>query len=55
MSNDDAPMGKCIRIDEGSQTAPLVDEHTWRILDKFLMTNMTYPQMEEAFLVYLSN
>ncbi|KAG1846393.1 WD40-repeat-containing domain protein [Suillus subalutaceus] len=56
-SNDDAPTAKCIRIDEDSQsqTAPLADERTWRILEEFLTTDMTYPQMEEALLSYLGN
>ncbi|KAG2086017.1 uncharacterized protein F5147DRAFT_659334 [Suillus discolor] len=49
-SSDDAPTGKRIRMDEGSQTAPLADERAWRILEEFLTTDMTYPRMEEAFL-----
>ncbi|KAG2046254.1 hypothetical protein BDR06DRAFT_1014874 [Suillus hirtellus] len=51
VSSDDAPTGKHIRMDEGSQTALLVDEHAWRILEEFLTTDMTYPWMEEAFLL----
>ncbi|KAG0698733.1 hypothetical protein DFH29DRAFT_1002583 [Suillus ampliporus] len=32
---------------------PLADEGAWRILEQFLTTDVTYPQMEEAFSVYL--
>ncbi|KAG1793682.1 uncharacterized protein HD556DRAFT_1308521 [Suillus plorans] len=51
--NDDTPTAKRIRIDEGIQIAPLADERAWRILEEFLTTDMTYPQMEETFLSYL--
>lgn len=37
----------------GSQTAQLADEHAWSILEEYLTTSMTYPQMEEALLSYL--
>ncbi|KAG1809292.1 uncharacterized protein BJ212DRAFT_1302541 [Suillus subaureus] len=53
-SNDDMPTAKHLRIDEGSQTAPLADEGAWRILEDYLTTSMTYPQMEEAFQSYLA-
>ncbi|KAG2053082.1 hypothetical protein BDR06DRAFT_972549 [Suillus hirtellus] len=53
--NDDAPTAKHIRIDEGSQIAPLANEHVWRILEEFLTTYMTYSQMEETFLSYLKS
>ncbi|KAG2744346.1 hypothetical protein P692DRAFT_20745736 [Suillus brevipes Sb2] len=53
-SNDDAPTAKRLRIDEGQyRTAPLADEGAWRILEDYLTTSMTYPQMEEAFRSYL--
>jgi hypothetical protein len=39
----------------GSQTAPLNDEHAWRIMEDFLTTDMTYPKMEEVFLSYLGD
>ncbi|KAG1728744.1 uncharacterized protein EDB91DRAFT_1085985 [Suillus paluster] len=50
-------MAKRIRTDEGSQsqTSALADEGAWRILEEFLTTDMTYSQMEEAFLSYLGN
>ncbi|KAG2335847.1 hypothetical protein BDR05DRAFT_953778 [Suillus weaverae] len=38
-SNDDVPTVKHLRIDEGSRTAPLVDEGAWRILEDYLTTN----------------
>jgi hypothetical protein len=37
----------------GSKPSPLADEGAWRILEEFLTTSMTYPQMEEAFQSYL--
>ncbi|KAG2336817.1 hypothetical protein BDR05DRAFT_1005513 [Suillus weaverae] len=37
-SNDDVPTVKHLRIDEGSRTAPLVDEGAWRILEDYLTT-----------------
>ncbi|KAG1741377.1 hypothetical protein EDD22DRAFT_851700 [Suillus occidentalis] len=39
------------------QTAPspLTDQGAWCIFEQFLTTNMTYPQMEEAFSSYLSD
>ncbi|KAG2029836.1 hypothetical protein BDR03DRAFT_1017858 [Suillus americanus] len=52
-ANDDAPTAKRVRIDEGSKPSPLADEGAWRILEEFLTTSMTYPQMEEAFQLYL--
>ncbi|KAG1836146.1 hypothetical protein DFJ58DRAFT_847138 [Suillus subalutaceus] len=47
-SNDDAPITKRIRIDDGNQTALLADKHAWAILEQFLTTDMSYAQMEEA-------
>ncbi|KAG1739739.1 hypothetical protein EDB19DRAFT_1828733 [Suillus lakei] len=35
--------------------SPLVDEGAWQILFQYLTTEMTYPQMEEEFLSYLSD
>jgi hypothetical protein len=32
-----------------------VDEGAWRILEQFLSTDMTYPDMEEAFSSYLGD
>ncbi|KAG2088288.1 WD40-repeat-containing domain protein [Suillus cothurnatus] len=40
-SNDDAPIPKHFRIDDGTQTAPLADECAWGILEQFLTTDMT--------------
>ncbi|KAG2741267.1 hypothetical protein P692DRAFT_20880256 [Suillus brevipes Sb2] len=54
-SDDDTPSAKRMRTDEGSQTAPLNDEHAWRIMEDFLTTDMTYPKMEEVFLSYLGD
>ncbi|KAG2747122.1 hypothetical protein P692DRAFT_20739742 [Suillus brevipes Sb2] len=54
-SNDDAPIAKRIRIDDGNQTAPLADKRAWAILEQFLTTDMTYAQMEEALSSYLGN
>ncbi|KAG1825226.1 hypothetical protein DFJ58DRAFT_849591 [Suillus subalutaceus] len=54
-SNDGAPTSKRIRIDDRNQTTPLADKHAWAILEQFLTTDMTYPQMEEALLSYLSD
>ncbi|KAG1904190.1 uncharacterized protein F5891DRAFT_977077 [Suillus fuscotomentosus] len=34
---------------------PLQDPTTWEILDQFLMTDLTYGQMEEDFYAYLGN
>ncbi|KAG1822764.1 uncharacterized protein BJ212DRAFT_1477174 [Suillus subaureus] len=54
-SNDDAPIMKCIRIDDGNQTALLADKCAWAILEQFLTMDMTYTQMEEALSSYLGN
>ncbi|KAG0703420.1 hypothetical protein DFH29DRAFT_998559 [Suillus ampliporus] len=54
-SNDDAPIAKRIRIDDGNQTEPLADKRAWAILEQFLTTDMSYAQMEEALSSYLSN
>jgi hypothetical protein len=36
-----------------TSSSPLADEGAWRILEQFLSTDMTYPDMEEAFSSYL--
>ncbi|KAG1820994.1 uncharacterized protein BJ212DRAFT_1478095 [Suillus subaureus] len=35
--------------------SPLADQGAWCILEQFLTTNMTYPQMEETFSSYLGD
>jgi hypothetical protein len=37
------------------QPAPLADAGAWEILEKYLTTDMTYPQLEEAFSAYLGD
>jgi hypothetical protein len=35
--------------------SPQEDVNAWRILERFLTTDITYPQTEDAFLSYLGN
>jgi hypothetical protein len=35
--------------------SPLADHGAWRILEQYLTTDVTYPQMEAAFASYLGN
>jgi hypothetical protein len=35
--------------------SPLADHSAWRILQQYLTTSMTYPQMEAAFSLYLGD
>lgn len=37
------------------QLSPLADPAAWEILEQYLTTDMTYPQMEQAFSAYLGN
>ncbi|KAG1794535.1 uncharacterized protein HD556DRAFT_1474554 [Suillus plorans] len=47
---------KRVRIDDGNcQPSPLADPAAWEILEQYLTTDMTYPQMEETFSAYLGN
>ncbi|KAG1765876.1 hypothetical protein EV702DRAFT_1050865 [Suillus placidus] len=45
------------RDGQGTRTvpSPREDVNAWRILERFLTTDVTYPQMEDMFLAYLSN
>ncbi|KAG1803961.1 uncharacterized protein BJ212DRAFT_1486921 [Suillus subaureus] len=55
-SHDDEPTSKCIRNHEGTRAPSLLADHgTWHILEQYLTTEMTYPQMEAAFASYLGN
>ncbi|KAG2739763.1 hypothetical protein P692DRAFT_20881415 [Suillus brevipes Sb2] len=55
-SHDDEPTSKCIRNHEGTRApSPLADHGAWCILEQYLTTDMTYPQMEAAFASYLGN
>ncbi|KAG1865675.1 hypothetical protein C8R48DRAFT_772675 [Suillus tomentosus] len=54
--NDGEHTRKRTRIDDGDcQPAPLADAGAWEILEKYLATDMTYPQLEEAFSAYLGD
>lgn len=44
-----------MRITGTRAPSPLADHGTWRILEQYLTTEMTYPQMEAAFASYLGN
>jgi hypothetical protein len=35
--------------------SPLADEGAWRIMEQFLISDMSYPQMEDAFSSYLGS
>ncbi|KAG2737355.1 hypothetical protein P692DRAFT_20883658 [Suillus brevipes Sb2] len=59
-ASDDECSSKCVQCasDTGNcRTAPspLADQGTWSILEQFLTTDMTYPQMEESFSSYLGD
>ncbi|KAG1892882.1 uncharacterized protein F5891DRAFT_986331 [Suillus fuscotomentosus] len=56
--SDDEPATKHVRINHDGNwrtpvLSPLSDEGSWCILEQFLTTEMTYPQMEEALLSHL--
>ncbi|KAG1895209.1 uncharacterized protein F5891DRAFT_984416 [Suillus fuscotomentosus] len=54
-SDDDHAPSRMSTNDRNCRAAPspLADEGAWRILEQFLTTDMTYPQMENAFSAYL--
>ncbi|KAG2052981.1 hypothetical protein BDR06DRAFT_972662 [Suillus hirtellus] len=57
--SDDEPAPKHVRINHDRNwwmpvLSPLSDKGSWCILEQFLTTEMTYPQMEEALLSHLS-
>ncbi|KAG0691716.1 hypothetical protein DFH29DRAFT_883868 [Suillus ampliporus] len=58
-TSDDECMSKHARSanDGNGRTAPspLADQGAWCILEQFLTTDMTYPQMDEAFSSYLGD
>ncbi|KAG1851066.1 hypothetical protein DFJ58DRAFT_729045 [Suillus subalutaceus] len=55
-SHDDEPTSKRVRNHEGTRApSPLADHGAWRVLEQYLTTEMTYPQMEAAFSSYLGN
>ncbi|KAG0698589.1 hypothetical protein DFH29DRAFT_1002676 [Suillus ampliporus] len=57
-SSDDERAPKHIRCEEEDSwvtSSPLVDEGAWRILEQFLTTDMTFPEMEDAFSSYLGD
>lgn len=42
----------------GNHTAPssaLQDLHTWNLLKQYLLTDMTYPEMDDALVLYLGD
>lgn len=43
----------CMTANYPAAPSPLTDSGTWDILEQYLTTDMTYPQMEEAFSAYL--
>lgn len=45
----------CMTANYPAAPSPLTDSGTWDILEQYLTTDMTYPQIEEAFSVYLGN
>ncbi|KAG1892961.1 uncharacterized protein F5891DRAFT_986285 [Suillus fuscotomentosus] len=48
-SNNDEPASKRLRIEEGNQTSPaLCDKQAWGILQQFLTTDMTMPEMDNT-------
>ncbi|KAG2751884.1 hypothetical protein P692DRAFT_20726348 [Suillus brevipes Sb2] len=52
----DEPTPKRVRNHEGeSAPSPLADQGAWCILEQYLTTDMTYPQMEAAFSSYLGD
>ncbi|KAG1844870.1 hypothetical protein C8R48DRAFT_780091 [Suillus tomentosus] len=52
----DEPTPKRVRNHEGTRVpSPLADHSAWRILQQYLTTSMTYPQMEAAFSLYLGD
>ncbi|KAG2151042.1 uncharacterized protein EDB93DRAFT_1249538 [Suillus bovinus] len=51
-----APKRVRIDVDDGNcQLSPLADPAAWEILEQYLTTDMTYPQMEQVFSAYLGN
>ncbi|KAG1738459.1 hypothetical protein EDD22DRAFT_852065 [Suillus occidentalis] len=59
-SNNNQPTltHKCARIDEGNHTAlssALQDPHAWKLLKQYLLTDMTYPEMDDALVSYLGD
>ncbi|KAG2744573.1 hypothetical protein P692DRAFT_20877781 [Suillus brevipes Sb2] len=55
-SNDDEPASKRLRTEEGNQSSPaLCDKQAWGILQQFLTTNMTMPNMDNALVSYLGD
>ncbi|KAG1762160.1 hypothetical protein EV702DRAFT_1052638 [Suillus placidus] len=42
-------------IDRNCRPAPLADAGAWELLEKYLTTDMTYPQLEEEFSSYLGD
>ncbi|KAG1875896.1 hypothetical protein C8R48DRAFT_768751 [Suillus tomentosus] len=56
--SDDEHAPKHVQTDDANYPAapsPLTDSGAWDILEQYLTTDMTYPQMEEAFSAYLGN
>ncbi|KAG1795958.1 uncharacterized protein HD556DRAFT_1307185 [Suillus plorans] len=55
-SHGDEPIPKHVRNHEGMRApSPLADHGTWRILEQYLTTDMTYPQMEVAITLHLGD
>ncbi|KAG1895080.1 uncharacterized protein F5891DRAFT_984535 [Suillus fuscotomentosus] len=57
-SGDDQPAPKHAKLDKRNcQTAPSPreDVNAWHILERFLTTEMTYPEMDDALLSYLGD
>ncbi|KAG1740430.1 uncharacterized protein EDB91DRAFT_1248311 [Suillus paluster] len=55
-SHDDEPTPKRIRNHDGTKVlSPLADHGAWHILEQYLTTNMTYPQIEVSFSSYLGD
>ncbi|KAG1805826.1 uncharacterized protein BJ212DRAFT_1303891 [Suillus subaureus] len=56
-NNQLTPTWKHVRTDEGNQTVSpaLQDPHVWKILKQYLLTNMTYPEMDNVLVSYLGD
>jgi hypothetical protein len=48
-------MSLCLAGNCRTAPSPLADQGAWSILEQFLTTDMTYPQMEESFSSYLGD
>ncbi|KIK36454.1 hypothetical protein CY34DRAFT_109516, partial [Suillus luteus UH-Slu-Lm8-n1] len=54
--NEGEQTRKRIRLIDGNcQPEPLADAGAWELLEKYLTTDMTYPQLEEEFSSYLGD